>query len=237
MEGINSRRIGYWRLAAIAGGVVLSVIVLAAKADDSASKPADTVGNVEFDCPDAPKTTMQVDLSQGLFTDMFGIGNAAISGVVEGLAEAAGAKDATDETKATAEQVEAARQMVELCGQLIKGVRVRVYEDSEKSSAAETLTAYYEKKLKAEHWETIARVDDGDEMVVVSAIRAGGAFKGLFVIANDGDQLVLTNVVCDVSPENVKKITSAATRSGLKADLTGWIHPGLWKVEAVANKD
>ena len=236
MEGMNSRKISYGRLVAISGGALLCALIVGAKADDAASKPAETIGSVEFDCPDAPKATAQVDLSQGLFADMFGIGNAAISGVMEALSEAAGTKGTADEMKATAEQMEAAQQMVQLCGQMIKGVHVRVFADSEKSNA-EKLTAYYENKLNTQHWETFARVDDGEQLIVVSTVRSGGAFKGLFVIANDGDQLVLTNVVCDVSPENVKKIANDAAKCGVKADITQWVHPGLLKVEAVATKE
>ena len=43
-----------------------------------------------------------------------------------------------------------------------------------------------------------------DEVVRVAAIRDGGAVRGVFVMATDGGELVLANLVCDVSPENVR---------------------------------
>ena len=38
-------------------------------------------------------------------------------------------------------------------------------------------------------------------------------------MATDGDNVVITNIVCDISPENVKKLTSTATKVGLEHGL------------------
>jgi hypothetical protein len=55
--------------------------------------------------------------------------------------------------------------------------------------------------------------------VRVALLRKNGAVLGAFVVASDGHSLVLANVVGDVSPENVKKLTSAAAKIGLENGL------------------
>jgi Domain of unknown function (DUF4252) len=234
MDRMNSRQCGFWR-EVLSGAALVCLIVVGAKAEDAAAK-GKTLGDVEFDCPNAPKAMVQIDLNQGLFADMFGIGDAAIAGVAEALDKATETKHGENDAT-TAAAVDAARQIVHLCGEVVKGVQVRVYEPKDKSQSIEKLTAYYEQKLKEQQWETIARVQDDDDMVVVSAIRAGGAFKGVFVIATDGDDLVLTNVVCDISRDNVKKIASAVTKSGLQVQVGQMINPALWSVHAVEVHD
>ena len=56
-------------------------------------------------------------------------------------------------------------------------------------------------------------------MIDVWAYRNSGAVKGLFIAASDKGNLLLANVVCDISPENVQKLTTAATNSALQAGL------------------
>ena len=41
----------------------------------------------------------------------------------------------------------------------------------------------------------------------------------MFVVASESDKLVLVNVICDVSPENAKRLTTAAVTAGLQAGL------------------
>ena len=53
----------------------------------------------------------------------------------------------------------------------------------------------------------------------VSAVRADGSIKGVFVIASESNKLVLVNVICDISPENAKRLTTAAVKAGLQAGL------------------
>jgi hypothetical protein len=45
----------------------------------------------------------------------------------------------------------------------------------------------------------------------------------VFIQATDGDNVVIANVVCEVSPDNVKKLTSAATKIGLDNGLAAAI--------------
>jgi hypothetical protein len=55
--------------------------------------------------------------------------------------------------------------------------------------------------------------------VQVSAVRSDGSIKGLFIVASEGNNLVLVNVICDISPENAKQLSTAAVKAGLQAGL------------------
>ena len=108
--------------------------------------------------------------------------------------------------------------------QLVQGVvhevRVRVYENFPNESVdAGSLMSQFDEQLRVGNWENIVRVRDGKDSVRVSLLRKNGAVLGAFVVASDGRSLVLANVVGDVSPENVKKITSAAAKIGLENGL------------------
>jgi hypothetical protein len=84
--------------------------------------------------------------------------------------------------------------------------------------------------LGDDDWETIARVRKGDENARVSLLRQDGAVRGIFVIATDGSGLVIVNAVCDISPDNVKKLTTAATRIGLENGLAQQINEKMQKM-------
>jgi hypothetical protein len=63
--------------------------------------------------------------------------------------------------------------------------------------------------------------------VQIAAVRSDGAIKGLFIIASEGNNLVLVNVTCDISPENAKKLTTAAVKAGLQAGLDKHLEQAL----------
>ena len=50
-------------------------------------------------------------------------------------------------------------------------------------------------------------------------IHRNGSIRGAFVMAGGHGGQVLVNVVCDISPDNVKSLTSAATKIGLDNGL------------------
>lgn len=223
MAGINSLfhsiRWFYVR-ECLAGMALVALLGVAAMAEESASKTtAAASGNIALDCPDAPRATFELDLSQGMFQDLFGIGDAAIAGAVESLKQSAGKADGK-ESHLAAEQLEAVRQLVQLSGNLVQGVRVRVYElGKDKTAPTDKFLEYYGKKLHTGNWETVFRVHDDDQSVDVSVVRSNGSIKGLFIIGTDYENLILANVVCDVSPENMKKLGAAIANSGLQDEL------------------
>ena len=62
----------------------------------------------------------ELDVGQGMFQDLFGIGEAAVAGVVEGLAQSAAADGGEDEAKATAEGLAAVQHVVQLVGKFVQ---------------------------------------------------------------------------------------------------------------------
>jgi hypothetical protein len=122
--------------------------------------------------------------------------------------------------KLAAHQLQAAREIIQLAGNVVREVHVRLYEGlPENIDGANALTKPFEEQLRSDNWETIARVRDDENLVRVAVIRNEGSVKGVFVVATDGESVALANVVCDVSPDNVKKLTSAATTIGLENGL------------------
>lgn len=207
-----------------AGNVLLAAVTFglaaAAHSQATAADSGSPIGRIDFTVAKLPEANVEVDVSQEMFRDLFGIGDAAIAGVAETLMKATGDSDTAKSTKLAAEQLEAARQIVQLAGNVVREVRVRVYEDMPKDSESPAkLFGQFDEQLKSAHWETLVKVHDGENVVRVSAIRHEGALKGIFVNVTDGDSLVLANVVCDISPENVKKLTSTATKVGLDNGL------------------
>ena len=117
--------------------------------------------------------------------------------------------------------MEAARQIIQLAGNVVREVRVRVYKDlPEGTDSAAKLFKPFDEQLQSGSWESLARVREDENMVRVSAIRGDGTLKGIFIQATDGDNVVIANVVCEVSPDNVKKLDVAPRR---RLDWkTGW---------------
>jgi hypothetical protein len=199
---------------------VLAVLVTLGAATAGAQTVATAPGRIDFDSVGLPPATVAVDLGQGMVGDLFGIGDAAIAGVAESFSQSAEGSQGAEGTKMAAEQLAAARQMIQLASKVVQEARVRVYEDfGGESTNAEELISQFDDQLKTGNWEKLVRVRDGDENVQVSALRAGGAIRGVFIIVADGNDLVLVNAVCDVSPERVKQLTAAAAKIGLENGL------------------
>jgi len=113
---------------------------------------------------------------------------------------------------------------MQIAGNVIREVRVRIYQElPDDADDAQRLYKPFDEQLRAGNWETLARVRNDEDVVRISAIRKGGALQGIFIVASDGESVALVNVVCDVSPKNVKKLTSAATKVGLENGLAQMI--------------
>jgi hypothetical protein len=200
-------------IVATAGVVLVSHLTARAWAAEPEGKP-EVVGRIDFDDASLPPANVEIDLGEGMVSDLFGIGDAALEGVIDALSQNTAANEHPQSTQMAAEQLQAARQILDLAGDAVQEVRVRAYEQ-----LPEGAFEYFDSKLKDGQWETLVRARKGDENVRVALVRDKGAVNGVFVIASDGGGLVVVNAVCDISPENVKKLTSAATRIGLENGL------------------
>ena len=210
------RRMG--RCTALAAVAYFGIVAVHARA--FAAEDTRTPGRIDFNEANLPAATVEVNLSQGMFGDLVGLGDAAIAGVAETLQQAASTGRDSEGTRVAAEQLAAARQLVQLAQGVVREVRVRVYEDFPAESVdADSLMSNFDSQLRGDNWENIVKVRDGKDTVRVSLLRKEGAVLGAFVVAADGRSLVLANVVGDVSPANVKKLTSAAAKVGLENGL------------------
>lgn len=199
--------------------VLLYVGVATASAQESAST-SNNIGRIEFDHSSSANKYVEIDLSPEMFGDLFGIGDAALAGVADALANSPQAKEGAAGVKMAAEKAQAAREFVSIAKSVVKSVRVRAYEGL--TNAAEeqaSIIAHYDSQLKSGGWENAVRAHDGNKTAQVSLVRADGAIKGVFVVASEGNNLALVNVVCDISPENVKRLTTAAVNAGLQAGI------------------
>jgi hypothetical protein len=204
----------------IAFAAVLLVFAASGQAQQSTDTRDEPPGRIDFGDADLPPATVEVDISREMFSDLFGLGDAAVAGAAETLLKSADGNRDAEGTRIAAEQLAAARQIMQLAREVVREVRVRVYEElPEDAVNADELMSRFDDQLTAGEWENIVRVRDGEDNVRVSLLRHDGAIRGGFVVVSDGSDLVLANVVADVSPENVKKLSSAAARIGLENGL------------------
>ena len=175
---------------------------------------------MEFDHPGGGSPTVEVDLPAGLWSDVIGLGDAAVAGVAEAISQARGADEAGQgHAKLAADQLAGIRTIVSNVQGAIGAVRVRVYRDRDtvgENVDAGEISEYYTKKLAGSEWARIVHVRDGEKCASIFLMRRDGAIRGVFVVANEGKQLALVNVLCDLSPQRVKQITHEATRMGLE---------------------
>src|SRR5882757_8285303 len=113
-----------------------------------------------------------------------------------------------------AEQLAAVRQIIGLAGKVVHEVRIRAYEKN-----PEDLSSRFDKQLHEVEWEKVVVLRKGDENARVFIIYRNDSIRGAFVMAGGHGGQVLVNVVCDISPDNVKSLTSAATKIGLDNNL------------------
>jgi hypothetical protein len=196
-------------IAAIAGFVFCATIAQA-KPSESGDAP---VGRIDFDGANLPPANVELDLSQGMFANLFGIGDAAVAGVAETLMKSTQGEHA-ESMHMAADQLAAVRQIIGLAGKVVHEVRIRAYEKSPGD-----LSSRFDKQLHEGEWEKVAVLRKGDDNARVFIIYRNDSIRGAFVMAGSHDGQVLVNVVCDISPDNVKSLTSAATKIGLDNNL------------------
>ncbi len=213
-----------FRIAAGLLAVVLSYAatlgVAWAQGADAAVEGLSQAGRVEFDHPGGGQPNVQVDLPAGLWSDVVGLGDAAVAGVVESLLQPRTSDGApVAEVKLAADQLAGIRAIMSALQGAVGEVRVRVYEGDEPDQTAFSAVAvadFYAKKLAQSKWAKIVQVREDDDAAIVFILHEGGAIHGVFVVASDGSDLALVNVLCDVSPDRVKQITRAATNIGME---------------------
>lgn len=176
---------------------------------------------------DFPKPKVSINLSAALLDDVFGVTNAALAGVVQTLNEHQGGGDAV---RMTAEQLAAAKQVIELATDAVQGVRLRVYSDLE-PDAAEALVAHHNASLNGDGWERVVEVNDDDERVRIALRNESDAIRGVRIIAGSGNETITIDADCDISPERAERLTQTATRIALELGLEDALEELVEEVE------
>lgn len=179
-------------------------------------------GRIDFDHAEIPhaEAAFELDLGKGMLTDVSGLLGAALDGFVEGLLESVKGEQ-SQAIKQSAEYLRSVQEIVSQVGGAVSEVRVRGYdrltdEDEGKRSA---LIAHYQKRVEESNWDDLVRVRERNATAIVSALRQDGAIRGLFIIGSEGNNLVLVNVVCDLSPEKVKVVAKNIAKLSMKLGL------------------
>ena len=85
--------------------VVACAGIAAANSSAFAAEAEITLGRIDFNESNLPAATVEVNLSQGMFGDLIGLGEAAIAGVAETLRQSASAGRESEGTRLAAEQL------------------------------------------------------------------------------------------------------------------------------------
>ena len=162
-----------------------------------------------------PTPKVSINVSADLINDLFGVTNAALTGVAEALNEHQGGNEAVE---LTANQIAAAKRVIGLATDSINGVRVRVYEQLD-PAVANHLLASHNSTLAAEGWEQVVEVNDKKERVRIALRNQEGAVRGVRVLVLGGSETVSLEADCDLSPERVQELTRTATQIGFELGL------------------
>lgn len=188
--------------------------------------PPQPTGRIDFDFADAPPATVELDLAP----ELIGLGESLAASVIDAVTEVLQQDPKmSQQLELTDERLAAIRHVVSQAQGLVEEVHVRVYEDAE--SMAVPLARHYHAKIQNQGWDNVATVRDGDDYVQVAVFRQTDAIRGVFIIVSDsGDDVVLVNVACDVSPEKVKSLVSTSLRIGMELGLGDVFRDALHKV-------
>jgi hypothetical protein len=83
----------------------------------------------------------------------------------------------------------------------LDGVRVRIYEIDRNPDRVAGRIEKMSLKLRDQDWQAVALVQEGDEQTHMLIKMSGDQICGLTVIAFDGEEAVVVNVMGDLRPE------------------------------------
>ena len=193
----------------------------------SLAEATETPGRIAFDFPHAPPATVEVQLKHGLLSALTDIVAAAVDGATEGLMESGDGRPAIQES---AELLQAVKQILASTNEVVREIRVNMYENMSDSQSAASMADYYRTQLAESAWDHVVQIREGDTHIVVFTQQAESTIRGVFVMVSEGDELLLANAVCELSPERVKALTNQATKVGLKFGLADVLESAMREV-------
>lgn len=202
-----------------------------AASSHTAEAPLPNPGQVSLELPDLPPATVEIDLGRGMIQHSLSLGDAAIAGILEGLSTSSDSR--TDESaKFIAQQLTSARELSDAISQVVHEVHVRVWNDLPKESQiADKAVRHFDATLKEQGWESTLRAREDGKLVRVLVHREGDRLTGVLLIASERDELVVANVIGDLSPENVHRVTKTATTIAMKLGLDKELNKAVEKLK------
>ena len=220
--------------------IVLAVVAgtTAYTASAQTSSPDSPSGpRVNLDVPDVPTASVELDLGPGLVRHFFSTGDAVLAGFLDGLATSQDA-EAKENLRFAAERITSARELGDIASEIVSEVHVRAWKDGDSSSEiGNLLVEHFDGQLTSENWEPVVRARDGGEMVRIYVHRQEESVNGVLVVASGHDGSVALNLVGDLSPQNVQRLVSTATKVGVQLGLDKEISGAVDKIKMeMANK-
>lgn len=206
--------------SSLAGMAALTALLFVTPSPSQAESTAQATGSgrITLKYSDAPPATVELDLGFGLFSDLFGITDAALDGVSEALAEFQSKRGSDAQAvQLTSEQIAAVKRVLSIAKSSINGVQIRIYENAGASIAP--MAAHYQQQVANVGWDNVVRVKDDEEQVRVSIHREAGSIRGALIVATDGDDAVIALVDCDLSPENAKRLSQTIAKAALELGM------------------
>lgn len=211
----------------------LVIVVGTVVATGAAQAEQESKHSFSLDFPGAPQPKAEIDLSFGLFNDLFGIADSVLQGMVESIQNSDLKHSSREAAELTTEQISALSKIIDVAKESIHSVQVRVYEESDNANhaALAAMAAHYEAELSKAGWDQVLRVNDGDESVRVSLRRQSGAISNAFVLVNDKNDTVAALIRCDLSPENAKRLGNTCMTSAVDMGLGNAIAKGIEEMQ------
>jgi hypothetical protein len=212
-----------WCLLALVAGMPSSTRTLAQ--ESPSANPPQPTGRIEFDFAGAPPAKVEIDLQP----ELIGLGETMIASVVDAVANALQQNaEVSRKFELTDERMTALRHVVSSAQGMVHELHVRIYETDETVSAQ--IAHHFSNKIVESNWDNLLTVRDDDQSVKVAVLRHEDAIRGVFVIVSDGDDVVLLNAACELSPEKVKSLVSIGLQVGMELGLDEVIGKVLEKV-------
>jgi len=91
----------------------------------------------------------------------------------------------------------------------LDAVRVEVYDLNDNAGPAVDAINNVAKKLQPDNWEPIVTVNDGEDHVRIYTKLGDNVMNGLVVMVVDAQEAVFINIIGDIDPAQLGKVTNA----------------------------
>ncbi|TWT72810.1 hypothetical protein Pla123a_41100 [Posidoniimonas polymericola] len=213
MWDVRERR-GIFRHAALASALLIAP---AATLQPHAALAAGQTTRLEL--PGVPTPTVEVDLGGQLIDHALSLGEAALTGFLNGLQDNALEQNAEAVRFAT-EQIGSTKELTQTLREVVRGVHLRVWKElPDVEAVAASVAERLETELPDQGWEPTLRASESGKMVRVYVRSTEDAVEGVLILAHTDHELALVNLAGDLSQENVQRLSTLATKIAVELGL------------------